>query len=99
MIKSVLGYGPVTRRIYWGKINDRKPEVWVGSKKDVTSNFIHVLVTAFCPAGSVRPITVDGKVEAHVFTVSNTKDSMLAAAKKLTDMAEELSNEVTNGYA
>lgn len=56
----VLGYSPLTEHIYLGKVNKKRPNEWLGEKRDMTSNFIQVLLQKFEP-GTESTITVGGK--------------------------------------
>lgn len=61
----VLGYSPLTERVYLGKVNKKKRNEWSGKKRDVTSNFIQVLLQKFTP-GTDCTITVNGKPKYSV---------------------------------
>lgn len=55
-----IGLSPITGKIYIGKTNQKKPHEWVGEKRDVTNNFLQVLIQKFEPGTSAN-ITIDGK--------------------------------------
>lgn len=59
MKNLILGYSPLTEKIYLGRLKKNKPNEWAGEKKDMTSNFISVLLQKFEP-GTETEITVDG---------------------------------------
>lgn len=61
--KTGLGLSPLTGRVYWGRSNGLK---WIGQKRDVTSDFIQIVLQKFGPdkpedAGCRTEITVDGE--------------------------------------
>lgn len=58
--KLELGYSPLTEKIYLGKTNPKKPNEWQGDKKDITNNFIQVMLQKFEP-NTETDITVNGK--------------------------------------
>lgn len=60
--KLILGYSPISENIYLGKINPKKPNEWQGDKKDITNNFIQVMLQKFEP-GTETEITVNGEVK------------------------------------
>jgi len=59
MTKTTIGYSPLTKRVYLGKINSAKPDTWIGDKEDITSDFIRVLFQKFEP-GYKHQVTVNG---------------------------------------
>lgn len=61
--KTELGFSPLTGRVYWGRSNG---DHWVGEKRDVTNNFVQVVIQKFGPdtpeqKGMRSEITVDGR--------------------------------------
>lgn len=54
-----LGYSPLTQNVYLGRINPKKPGIWSGEKKDVTNEFISVLLNKF-KEGEVHTLTING---------------------------------------
>lgn len=55
-----IGYSSLTERVYIGNINPKKPGVWSGEKRDITSRFIEVALQYFEP-GFARTISGGGK--------------------------------------
>ncbi len=70
--KLQLGFSPLTERIYLGRVNPKKPNEWQGNKKDVTSNFISVLLQKFEP-NTETTLTIDGK-KKYTVTVRPFKE-------------------------
>lgn len=60
--KMQLGYSPLTEKIYLGRTKKNKPNEWAGEKRDVTSEFIFVMLQKFEP-NTESQITVEGKVK------------------------------------
>lgn len=67
--KLHLGYSALTGKIYLGKQNGDK---WVGTKRDVTSEFIEVMLHKFEP-NTIQNIKVNGKVKYRVLVVNIEK--------------------------
>ena len=65
MSKLQLGYSPLTERIYLGKVNPKKPTEWVGEKRDVTSDFLQVMLQKFEP-NTKTSITIEGKPKYEI---------------------------------
>jgi len=63
--KFHLGYSALTGNIYLGKQNG---DHWVGEKRDVTSEFIQVMLHKFEP-NSIQNISVDGHGKYRVLVV------------------------------
>ena len=63
--KMHLGHSPLTDNIYLGK---QKGNHWVGEKRDVTNEFIQVMLQKFEP-NTVKGITIDGKLTYNVIIV------------------------------
>ena len=60
-----LGLSPITGRIYLGRINPKHSGFWVGEKRDVTSQFIEVMLQKFEP-GYETTIEENGKPKYSV---------------------------------
>lgn len=59
-IKEIeIGLSPISGKIYIGK---SKGNVWTGDKKDVTGNFIDVMLQKF-NTGEIHMITANGNPE------------------------------------
>ena len=65
--KLELGFSPMTERIYLGRTNPKKRHEWAGEKRDMTSNFIAVMLQKFEP-NTETTLTVDG-VKTYTITV------------------------------
>ena len=63
--KLQIGYSPLSGNIYLGRTNPKKPNEWIGDKKDITNNFLQVLTQKFEP-GTETDITVNGKPKYKV---------------------------------
>lgn len=70
--KLILGYSNITERIFLGKADKG---VWKDEKRDITSNFIDVLLY-YVPESRVREIKTPstGKVNIFINTVKNKED-------------------------
>lgn len=54
-----LGYSPLTQNVYLGRINPKKPGIRSWEKKDVTNEFISVLLRKF-KEGEMHTLTING---------------------------------------
>jgi len=68
-MKLHLGYSPLTANIYLGK---QKNNQWVGEKRDVTNEFISVMLQKFEPNSS-QNISINGKNKYRVIVVDIEK--------------------------
>ncbi len=68
--KLHLGYSPLSEKIYLGK---HKGNHWVGEKRDVTSEFIQVLLQKFEP-NSTNNISVNGENRYRIIVVDIDKE-------------------------
>jgi hypothetical protein len=67
--KLHLGFSPLTGRVYLGK---QRNDLWVGEKRDVTSEFTQVMLQIYEP-GETRTITVNG-VPKYSVTVKKMEE-------------------------
>lgn len=67
--KLHLGYSALTERIYLGR---QKGNSWSGEKRDVTSEFIQVMLQKFDP-GTIQNISIDGQDRYRVLVVDIDK--------------------------
>jgi hypothetical protein len=74
--KLVLGFSPLTERVYLGKVNPKKKNEWSGDKKDITSNFIAVMLQKFEP-NTETTLTVDGKKKYTVTVMPIEKKQVI----------------------
>lgn len=54
-----IGFSPLTQRIYIGRVSKKNKNMWAGVKKDITNNFLQVLLYKF-PIGE-HEISINGK--------------------------------------
>jgi|WetSurMetagenome_2_1015567.scaffolds.fasta_scaffold288496_2 hypothetical protein len=91
MTESKLGYSSLSEHVYWGKTNTEKPGVWIGNKKDVTDNFLNVILDGYLSKDSIRNICDDkGEIKYHLLDVVHTRESIDKAVKVLNDIKNEL---------
>jgi hypothetical protein len=57
-----LGYSPITGRVYIGPHNGTH---WIGKKKDITSEFIAIVLEMFKP-GYTYTISVNGVAKSEI---------------------------------
>jgi hypothetical protein len=89
--KTGLMYSELSTKVYWGTLN-KKTGIARSGKKDVTSDFIGVMLQKF-PVGFKQNIECNGKVEAVVIVVDKEKSHKLGCAN---DMYEELERDFEN---
>lgn len=77
--KLSLGHSPLTGNIYLGKKNPKKPNQWQGQKKDVTSDFIQVMLQKFEP-GYIHNIEEDGVIKYRI-AVLDVNDEIIINGK------------------
>jgi hypothetical protein len=72
--KLVLKYSALSEAIYLCKINLKNPNVCQGDKKDITNNFIQVMLEKFEP-NTETSISVNGepKYKIRVITIKKPK--------------------------
>jgi len=90
MIESRLGYSTITECVYWGKVNTETHQ-WLGKKKDVTDNFLNVLLDGYLPENSHRGIEVNGKSKYDLFNISHTREGFNKAIAYLNKEISALS--------
>ena len=82
-LKTGLMYSELSNRVYWGTLN-KKTGIARAGKKDVTSDFIGVMLQKF-PIGFKQNIECNGKVEAVVLVVDEEKANRYICAKEMYD--------------
>lgn len=88
-LKTGLMYSPLTEKVYWGKINV-KTGVSVGSnQKDITSDFIGILLQKF-PISTSQKIITNGKHECSVYVVLPNTAARFNESKAMLEMLEHL---------
>lgn len=70
-IKSGIGYSPLTDRVYLGRQNPKKG-MWVGDKKDITSEFIATALSYF-EENTIREIGGSKGSKNLVINIKNDK--------------------------
>lgn len=93
-LKTGLVYSELSNRIYWATVN-QKTGIARSGKKDVTSDFIGVMLQKF-PVGYSQNISCNGVNEAVVIVVKPEKSHKLMQADKMYSLLEELSGQLTN---
>ncbi len=83
-LKTGLMYSELSSKIYWGTVN-QKTGVARPGKKDVTSDFIGVMLQKF-PAGFKQNIECNGKVEAVVIVVDEKKSHKYSCVNEMYDL-------------
>ena len=73
MSKLGLGYSPLTERVYLGRTKSGKPNEWAGEKRDVTSDFIQVMLQKFAQ-NTIQNISINGKNKYRVIVVGMDKE-------------------------
>lgn len=84
-------YSPLTNNIYWGRMNTKTGVSIGNNQKDVTSDFIGVMLQKF-PVGFKQNIECNGKVEAVVIVVSEEKSHKHSCVNELHEMLEKIQN-------
>lgn len=80
-IKTGLMFNPLTKRIYWGKVNI-KTSVSIGNnQKDITSDFIGTMLQKF-PINTRQNVTSNGKTECVVIVLDEEKAKEYINAKE-----------------
>ena len=82
-LKTGLMYSELSNKVYWGTIN-KNTGVARSGKKDVTSDFIGVMLQKF-PVGFRQNIECNGKVEAVVIVVDEEKSHKHNCASEMYD--------------
>ena len=76
-------YSELSSKVYWGTVN-QKTGIARAGKKDVTSDFIGVMLKKF-PVGFKQNIECNGKVEAVVIVVDEEKANKYSCAGEMYD--------------
>lgn len=76
MSKLQLGFSPLTERIYLGRINSKKPNEWSGEKRDVTSDFIAVMLQKFEPK-TIQAISINNVNKYRVLVLGMHEEIMV----------------------
>jgi len=66
--KLHLGHSPLTGKIYLGR--QKNENEWSGEKRDVTNEFIQVMLHKFEP-NTIQNITIDGKPKYRIAVIDS----------------------------
>lgn len=87
--KNGIGFSPLTDRVYLGKQNQEKG-IWVGEKKDITSDFINVMFE-YIPEGTSRTIRgLDTDSQNIFINIKKDKKHLENAIKFLNKQLKDL---------
>lgn len=88
-LKTGLMYSPLTEKVYWGRINT-KTGVSVGSNhKDITSDFIGIMLQKF-PISTMQKITTNGNHECSIYVVPPKTAARFNESKAMMELLEEM---------
>lgn len=87
--RTGLMYSELTSKVYWGAVNN-KTGIARSGKKDVTSEFIQVMLQKF-PVNFSQEIVANGEHKATVIVLDKEKSHKYLAA---TEMYEENENQI-----
>jgi hypothetical protein len=82
MIKTGIGYSPLTDKVYLGKQNQEK-RLWIGDKKDVTNEFLAV-ASEFFEENTIREISCSNGSANLFINIKNDTKSIERVIKNLT---------------
>lgn len=85
--KNGIGYSPLTDKVYLGKQNIEK-RTWVGTKTDVTNQFL-AIATEFFEQNTIRDIGSSDGESSLIIHVKNDKGSIERVIKNLTKRLEK----------
>lgn len=90
--KTGLLYSELTGHVYWGTMN-LDTGIARGNKKDVTSDFIGIMLQKF-PPNFKQDIVCNGKFEAEIIVLGegNKNRARFKVAKEMEDMLQQLSD-------
>lgn len=88
-VKNGIGYSPLSDKVYLGKQNTEKG-LWVGEKKDITSEFIAVSLEYFSE-NTIRDIGCSNGDSNLVINIKNDKKSIEKLIKSLSKRIDSLS--------
>ena len=94
-LKTGLMYSPLTSNIYWGRVNTETGVSVGNNQKDVTSDFIGVMLQKF-PINTRQNITSNGVNEAVVFVLDNEKAKRFDSANEMFKILCEIHFNLTN---
>jgi hypothetical protein len=88
-IKTGMMYSPLTERVFWGQMNIKTGVKTGKEAKDITSDFIGVMLQKF-QINTQRTITANGKIEAVIIVLDEKKSKKYLAAPDLFNALEIL---------
>lgn len=88
-VKTGLMYSPLTSKVYWGKMNTNTGVSIGNTQKDVTSDFIGIMLQKF-PINTSQNVTSNGQLECVVMVLDDKKCHKYMAACDLNDALEAL---------
>ena len=88
-IKTGLMFSPLTERVFWGRVNQKTGVAVGNNQKDITSDFIGVMLQKF-PIGTRQNITVNGEIEAVVIVVGEDVADRFGRSKEVEAQRDEL---------
>ena len=91
MSKASINYSPLSGRIMLGRVN-QSTGVAIGEQRDVTSNFIGILLEKF-PINTMQNIECNGVVEATVIVLDEKKAVKYKAAADMFDVLCSIEND------
>lgn len=89
--RTGLMYSELTSRIYWGTVNN-KTGIARDGKKDVTSEFIQVMLQKF-PINFSQEIVADGEYKATVIIADKASSHRLFASQDMYNMLEAIADD------
>lgn len=90
-LKTGLMYSELSNKVYWGTLN-KNTGVARSGKKDVTSDFIGVMLQKF-KINTRQNIECNGVVEAVVFVVDEEKSHKLSCVNEMYELLETIEND------
>jgi hypothetical protein len=84
--KNGIGFSPLTDRVYLGKQNTEK-RIWIGEKKDITTEFIAVAFEYFEP-NTIREIGSSDRSSNLFINIKNDKKGIEKIIKNLQKRLE-----------
>ncbi len=91
-IKTGLMYSPLTSKVYWGRMNTKSGVVVGNNKKDITSDFIGVMLQKFT-INTSQNVTSNGKLECVVMVLDDKKCHKYMAANDMYDLLSTIEND------
>lgn len=91
-VKTGLMYSPLSEKIYWGRMNTETGVSSGSNKKDVTSDFISIMLQKF-KINTMQRIENNGEHECSIFVLDPKKAAMREAAPDMYEMLNSLREE------